>query len=132
MINAEELRIGNYFYYGKHNIVGTFSTLEYRRLDGLLINGQIPEEHLTPIPITPEILEKCGFEEEITEDITYYHPSGFFFFQIWDRENKKHDYYGIKLMNKFIVRLDCLHQLQNLYFALTGAELEINIESLNT
>lgn len=83
-------------------------------------------EYLNPIPITPEILEKCGF----VKDNSYGHPT---FVEKYHVELNQH------LSVTFIhnewrvfdiapnLELNSLHQLQNLYFALTGEELTVNL-----
>ena len=67
------------------------------------------------IPITPEILERCGFESNPYHDR---YELGYFHFEhcairqmIWIEKYPHVNY---------------LHQLQNLYFALTGEELQYN------
>jgi len=74
-----------------------------------------------PIPLTPEILEKAGFEKgiELTGSWTYY---------LNETE--------IRFNGEAILQVDCcdygkpikyIHQLQNLYFSLTGEELAIEL-----
>lgn len=79
-------------------------------------------QDLKPIELTEEILVKCGFEKHSTN------PFWFRKKQIcislaeslelisWDMQIFKID-----------LKVKYLHQLQNLYFALTGEELEINL-----
>jgi hypothetical protein len=74
-----------------------------------------------PIPLTPEILEKCGFQKhEVNEGI---------YITLW---------LGIlREVEQNVWRIDrldfpgrdarYLHQLQNLYFALMRTELEIKL-----
>lgn len=118
MIKANELRVGNSIYDRHGNYIyiqnGWFYIVQdIKRL-----------EDYSPIPLTPEILEKCGFiektnrewvigENPVTQDyvmVVRYSPiiDGFYF-----------------LNGHF--KLKYLHQLQNLYFALTGEELIINL-----
>lgn len=69
--------------------------------------GDIWEEDikdLVPIPVTEEILLKAGFER-------HYH--GF----MWGI-----GYFGITMRE-----IHCLHELQNLIFALTGEEIKIEL-----
>lgn len=72
---------------------------------------------IEPIPLTEEILLKCGFN--FWGGITSY----------CDRE----DFWSIKMEDgRFEIEyveleIKHLHQLQNLYFALTGKELEIEL-----
>ena len=87
--------------------------------------GSMLLKYIEPIPLTEEILLKCGFEKgyimyfiRICETRCYLRPS-----------YRGGYYYGIC---PYIELRDCktiqyLHQLQNLYFALTGKELEIKL-----
>lgn len=140
-MKANELRIGNYVnvprkeqspfrvdYFDNVKVYQDNGTYECTPI------GEIPMHPLTwdladieGIPLTPEILEKCGFEEEITQDIMYHHHSGFFFFELWDKENRRSNGYWLKFLNKFDLEIKYLHQLQNLYFAISGQELEVNL-----
>lgn len=80
------------------------------------------ERVITPIPLTPEILEKCGFEKVD-------HIHGYSFWSII-RKRKQYNVPVISIyenkteINGYIINhITYLHQLQNLYFALTGKEL---------
>ncbi len=80
-----------------------------------------------PIPLTPEILEKCGWvwNEECNSFEKY--PNGDARMNLQKKFNG-----GYTMFNYVIKALICeniwhLHQLQNLYFALTGTELEISL-----
>jgi len=129
-MKAKDLMIGDYFQYGKGSITTVFQIVFDRR-QGHLINGQIPESHCHPIPLTPEILEKAGFKWEI-----FY--QGFYNKAM---SNNSHSPYIIlessldgiykivmfRTSMKIGVSLQYLHQLQNLYFSLTGEELNINL-----
>jgi len=75
-------------------------------------------EYLQPIPLTPEWLERFGFVADHENQTlgTYY----------------DHGDYGVYMMGNEIcdyfytdTRLKYLHQLQNLYHALTGTELTL-------
>jgi hypothetical protein len=71
---------------------------------------------IKPIPLTEEILLKCGFQKKYKS----YEKNDFTFI------DGGYDKFAYKLAilaktPKF------LHQLQNLYFALTGEELQINL-----
>ena len=115
MIKSNELRIGNWVSY-----LGAIVQLDRHDLSDLF-NPSIDmyEMDLEPIELTEEILLKCGFEfSHITGDERVF-------------SNKKinllinaYDNNIIKF-NVFIIKH--LHQLQNLYFALTNKELEINL-----
>lgn len=78
-------------------------------------------KHISPIPLTPEILEKAGFKAK---------GSGF-----WNLEKdfcSLEVYINDKSITTFsynweVAECQNLHQLQNLYFALTGEELNIEL-----
>lgn len=74
-------------------------------------------QYLFPIPLTVEIIQKCGFEVHNNGIKTYYNPL----------MELDHDF---NLMNyESNVRIRFVHQLQNIYFALTNQELEVNLIS---
>lgn len=115
MINVKELRIGNYVLLrNKIVIVGGIPNL-YK----LLIPNElyaVDVEEFEPIPLTDRLLLKCGFEKKQWGSATvYYHTM-------------------IELDAHFClngvdynIQVKSLHQLQNLYFYLTGGDLEVNL-----
>lgn len=156
MIQANELRIGNYFIYLIESVQqqfpdGSFKSVRDKgtaigrveRIDKkfVSINGETCAIGLLqPITITEEILLNCGFEKYETGYSNDIGQNG----ELIDF------YYGIQVGNQ--LHLQCnssltefalapeawngsgcecfanikyLHQLQNLYFALTGKELKI-------
>lgn len=123
MIQAKELRIGNWVY--SQMIDGPFQisnlTTDYDPL-------------CKPIPLTEEILLKCGFnwsdgnkthiEINMGEgrNLTFYFKDDKINeTQLYDQMNQV--YNGMYFFKPLLY----LHQLQNLYFALTNTELEINL-----
>ncbi len=113
MINVNELRIGNFVSNG--NPV----TVEHYFLQDSFAD-------FDPIPITPEILEKCGFENFAFE---YIHESGVSLENMRGNDGPgQPDYFYLSFVFKNAsVEIKHLHQLQNLYFALTGEELKVNL-----
>lgn len=126
-MKANELRIGNYF------IVNW--SKEVRRADCLDIRD-IAESRITDgvsgVTLTPEILEKCGFKKSLIDDAN---PDEGVYYSL-DLSNDKYcdllfiegDKNGFMEVCLFpytdTFRYKYLHQLQNLYFALTGEELD--------
>jgi len=117
MIQANELRIGNYFETSNINYSKVTSIKQYN----VYCESYFPHELelCKPIPLTEEILLKCGFEGKLT------FWKGLLGVSLLD---------GITMINEFNydceylhVRTRYLHQLQNLYFALTGEELDIKL-----
>jgi len=125
MINASELRIGNFVLNGN----GKYTKITYHEIRYAQI---YPDNNYNPIPLTPEILEKSGFKKIqdsfdraewsklTTGKIVSLQQDGvpgnfeaikqpFIFKWDWLEEAK--------------IQITHLHQLQNLYFALTNSEL---------
>jgi len=135
MVNAKEFRIGNVVLdkFGKTIIIESIneSGMNLRGGDG---NGVYPDfgfEEIFKIPLTEEILLKCGFElfssgsyckNLITDNDAYLafdlkYNNGFCWLNIR---------YG-KVENTTKISCFYVHQLQNLYFALTNEELIVNL-----
>ena len=111
-MKASELRIGNWFNNGDSNYVVDSSWF----CDYLGSLG----EHFTvnPIPLTEEWLLKFGFEKKINDDDFDYWLKGEF-----DDTFLCEHADGFCYNFGFGHELKHVHQLQNLYFALTGEEL---------
>jgi len=134
MIEYQELRIGNLVRYNEKLFRIYSISKEYPFLDTQEFGqGCVLYQELYGIILTPEILEKCGFEKKLIGDKIYYSFSLFYglsnyefaFYPFFDLGN------GINaavLLYKGILiggNLYYVHELQNIYFALTGKELKI-------
>jgi len=149
-MKANELRIGNYFYpdvfKGDEYDVITAKDIVELDFDPL-------DDYYKPIPLTPEWLERCGFykqpdvkwfgngadyqdERTSTTHTDYILGRLIVRFVDWVWGYTNHDlsteilltdsYYPKTYDGKVdSVKVEHLHQLQNLYFALTGEELTI-------
>jgi hypothetical protein len=148
-MKPQELRIGNYVYYEHttHIVSGVHGNkvyswwvkdgepvIEYEAKD---ISGtQVENPYMDvvsqyePIPLTEEILLKCGFEHS-NKGLNY----GIFFVKDIDESDEFYlrpsfeggFYWGFNNHNelKDVKNILYLHQLQNLYFTLTGEELKL-------
>ena len=137
MINIKELRIGNLVSSSLKitNIVYKVSGLDlkdsFNGLDGVItivknegISNPVTVwcQCLEPIPLTPELLEKCGFEYDNGREC-------------WgmDREcidiNISPKEIGIEVdcWENSLIKCNYLHQLQNMHYAITGKELEVKL-----
>lgn len=119
-MKAQELRIGNYFIVNWSKEICKADWMDIRDISDRRIIGGV-----SPIPLTPEILEKCGFER--TGNLN---PSASRKFYKIGRIIIEHIagdriavYVDSPLEDILIGYQDHLHQLQNLYHALTGEEL---------
>lgn len=109
-MKVEELRIGNLYDNNGNYFVVTPSTIE----------SVFESERVwcKPIPLTEEWLIKFGFEMGKNPKIIQLFPM-----QLLETPNGFEYFLGYGFGGKFIV-IKYLHQLQNLYFALTGEELK--------
>lgn len=143
MIQANELRIGNYIA-DRGNKVWQINHWESCNKVGskgaeIVIDGKsygfghpLTEEidYLQPIPLTPELLEKAGFTKSVFNQNKYYKDMGSLPNNnvLWiNLENK-----DAKIRSESAGMLEFiypkhLHQLQNLFWCLTGEELTINL-----
>ncbi len=107
-MKANELRIGNYVY----DTLGKVNKIDLEAITHIV---KEPHNQVKPIPLTEEWLLKFGFER-----------SGLY--NVKD-EVYVYDEYGLTdtgfeyRFNYTQIKLKYVHQLQNLYFALTGKEL---------
>ena len=117
-MKANELRIGNYIfadlYNDKYILVESICSKNEDIFNSEC--GEIPLTSLKPIPLTEEILLKCGYFKLEHLD-THFVIKGH---TIWICND-------MFLCEKNGVILKHLHQLQNLYFALTNNELKIEL-----
>lgn len=117
MIQANELRIGNWYY-----------------LENPMASAKVPEQltvwtqaldfqgYGVPIHLTPEILEKAGFKREAA--LQLYHCCEVEIGYLENGGNSYDFFFSFRDQTQFI---KYVHQLQNLYHALTGEELIINL-----
>jgi len=114
MIKANELRIGNIILDEKGDVVCvTIDTFYW------LAECVRNEEDYKPIPLTEEWLVKLGFEKH--EFSNYEYCKGLFNLAHSNKLNPTGMFYEAERGTY----LKHVHQLQNLYFALTGEELTI-------
>jgi len=78
---------------------------------------EFKNEDVKPIQLTPEVLEKCGFKKD---------RNGYSLDDMYNLSfaiTKNGDFLACFLDRSLDLIIHHLHQLQNLYFALTGEEL---------
>lgn len=119
-MNAQELRIGNWVQIEgvPKKVIAVYSA--HIRYSGIG-KGIHPIAHVAPIPLTPEILEMAGFERNESPMDTW---SG------GDHMIHEHDNGEFTFMPFCAycpIRIEYVHQLQNVIFSLTGTELNIQL-----
>lgn len=124
-MKKKELRIGSYVLLEKkhyHKITGD----DLAALDDVAHNKGKRIFHAKPIPLTPPILTACGFHKFNNAWV----PADY------DETNYMHDYFTVWNLHdgeyklnttQFAIEITSLHQLQTIYFALTGQELTIKL-----
>lgn len=123
-MKANELRIGNYVYHPMRD--------EHFAIDRGLFeynNGLANLEDFRPIPLTEEWLKDFGFEKSVDkyqEGISYGLEAEFGIHIVFADGDINYCslYQNYQLIDFFTGHIKYVHQLQNLYFALTGKELE--------
>lgn len=127
-MEATELRIGNYLKYNSEikqvSSIHNDNTIRFKDGSSSIGCFIIKNENIKPIPLTEEILLKCGFE---FINNTFYRSrnSELCLYNTASKNKMIPDYYGKRLVTGYDFKY--LHQLQNLYYALTGEELTINL-----
>lgn len=119
-MKAKELRIGNLIRYNDTKEVCRVYQLEHRYKNVYRINGLNENPDVEPIPITEEWLLKLGFEVEKNGGIVFASKDDNCKFYVYCENNKT---WKIGKYNNGFKHIYYVHQLQNLYFALTGEEL---------
>jgi hypothetical protein len=137
-MKANELRIGNLVELNNPNYrpKDTGKTFHIWKIDSMddSCNGVCAEDmpyaevfgqflkHIKPIPLTEEWLVKFGFFEKYKSTSNRWNIGGF---ELHDCEDDDEKLQGVFLYD-FKLEVKYVHQLQNLYFALTGVELELS------
>ena len=123
-MEAKELRIGNYV--ERHNkVTGVIDVVQVDGGTPLLAFEGITTLKFNPIPLSEEWLLRFGFENI---DSTYTIDNdrfefSFMFYDAWNLYYKEKKGFGCDEIN--LTGFWNIHQLQNLYFDLTGEELQL-------
>lgn len=133
MIDSRELRIGNLIYEESAVLAGNNMLQKVKSIseDTIGVESDLLGVKLTrpqycsPIPLTPEILKKAGW-------IVVDQGSGEYWWNeraIWFHIIKNKEVGNLFAnFNGNAVYIKYVHQLQNLYFALTQTEITINMK----
>ena len=116
MINANELRIGNWIIDSTTGEPFQVNRGTFEFIEGI-------EDQYEPINLTPEILERCEFKKQRDSDYLFENKhiqiakvdEGF---EMFTSDYSAHESHSSRTMKY-------LHELQNLHFSWVGEELEI-------
>lgn len=137
-ITTSDLRIGNWLFYSKSNkfpmqveVIGKdyiYLNFEGNKGDSL----DIESEDICPILLTKELIVKSLKAEEFDFEYSVDLGDRYIYFKINNDNDKSvslYTYDDMKII-KLCDDINYFHELQNLYYALTGKELEIKREWL--
>jgi len=117
IMKSNELRIGNL--YSENGIAKTVMPIDIQNL--LRCEKHGIESDMKPIVLTEEWLLKFSFKHRIDRDIVAYEKKNLIVEYLFDRWTAR--LYETHLTSIQIIELKFVHQLQNIYFALTSEEL---------
>jgi hypothetical protein len=142
MINARELSPTNLVLYN-NNIQSVLSVHSHKSKkypegfisfipDGEQYANDADLRNVEPIPLTPKILEQCGFEKSGANSTQSAYSLNYYLYVVKEVDSS-YSLVRAEYINNYFVysegliskNIQYLHQLQNLYFSLTGEEIEI-------
>lgn len=146
MVALSEIRLGNWFQYDgtdrnpidpKYPGHSTYYNRKTRKLD-LVFKFDFQEENwlnqvecvldmkdVYPIELTVDLCKELGLLDQVTVKNSFYRLYETEFYS----DNYEKQWFGFELSrnNEGLGEVKYLHQYQNLFFALTGEELSINL-----
>lgn len=124
MIKANELRVGNWIiHHWSYDDIGPNPHDSYEKVPSHASPLSYEKEYYKPIPLTSELLIQCQFE------ILYWNPRLEYFYV---NKQSYYPFFVYETRDSLIyynenLRIEYLHQLQNLFFELTREELNIEL-----
>lgn len=117
-MKAEEFRIGNYLIEAKSSMIVQVTDLSENRIG---VTGDFKGRwQSVPIPITEEWIVNLGLGVQYNQEWVLVDKKWGVYF-VYDEDN---DIWNVNLKNHYeFATIKYVHQLQNLYFALTNKEL---------
>lgn len=121
-MKANELRIGNWLH-------SNLTDKDFQITAEDICNIVNYPSNVTGIPLTTEWLLKFWFEYNSPENCWQINSGMCIYKAYYNKERAIHAFgvahYGLDGVNNFAWDIKLVHQIQNLYFALTGTEPEI-------
>ena len=140
MINSAELRIGNYVMFNKQLIMVKGVMANAVMLEGVMCSTENPnfpndyrlipasDTSIRPIPLNDDILQKVCGRIPMDDSYAYKYYGAKATFLIY--EDEVGYYIGMNYMDSIFhitpCHLEFFHQLQNIFYAQYGVEMDIN------
>lgn len=133
MVDKKELRIGNTIRCMHHLPVGFNAPLlihsdimEIREYLSETTDGFYKYKDIGPVPLTEDIILKSGIKK-ITDTEYIYSKSDENGVDVYLTKEMSSFFLSTEKGGKYSIAIENLHQLQNLFYILTGKELNINL-----
>lgn len=123
-METKELRIGNYLstnFMGFVRVTSIMDKIQYAFNKDSFWDWP---EYFQPIPLTEEILLKCGFEKS---GFYYWNEETTFYLKFGMINGVDCLYFKTDFAKNEWIQIDSVHKLQNIYFLITGTELAITL-----
>lgn len=130
MIQAIDLKIGNYVYRGEEQEVRTITGIDCAAgvYSGVYLNNSLGRtllNEINPIPLTKEHLEIFDFQELLNN--LYSWDTFPFMLEFVDDFNEIEPYWNIRHGQMYFkVKIKYVHELQNIIYSFTKIELKLN------
>lgn len=124
-MKSTELRIGNLFQDQNGNLLEVAELTEDNQVFKVVDRSKFPLPdgwQSEPIHITEEWLERLGF---VVGSLKRWTTKYYMFHSFWYINFKRDGFCSFIAFDCFLKEAQYVHQLQNLYFALTGEELTL-------
>lgn len=122
-MEAIELRIGNFLYYKNTNELAIVELIHKKHYDCRDEYGTFtPNSRYKPIPLSKEWLLNFGFVENCLDEDNKWLNLKYRFLNFSSDESVRFKKVYLSI-NKMDIICDYVHQLQNVFFSLTGQEL---------
>jgi len=122
-MNSKDLRIGNLVRVRNGRIVEVDITY-LKHLALWEIEKYTPDPPIEPIPLTGELLIKLGFKKFNNKYHIGFNWGAYSVYEVGDIYDHWYFFHEFDKTKRITSSIKYLHQLQNIYFALTGAEFE--------
>lgn len=114
-MKTNELRIGNWVKF--NGCLVQIRELQYMSKLDVYLDSNVNVATYKPIPLTEEILLKCGFDKYMIDNL----------YQLGCWQVYFEDTPIFRIIGCSLCEVKYLHQLQNIYYALTNQELEVKL-----